>query len=70
MLFSMFVALIACTTVDESLYEGPTGEGNEIFCSSFADADELEQTEVALTGSGRLRVQLIVDRDNPKDDQQ
>lgn len=67
MLFSMFVALIACTTVDESLYEGPTGEGNEIFCSSFADADELEQTEVALTGSGRLRVQLIVDRDNPKD---
>ena len=60
--------MLACTAVDDTLYEGPTGEGNDIFCSSFADADSMEMMEVSsLQGSGRLRVQLIVDMDNPKD---
>ena len=59
---------LACTTVDDSLYEGPTGEGNNIFCSTFDDADMVQETDLpSLTGSGRLRVQLILDRDNPKD---
>ena len=60
--------LFGCTKVDESLYVGPTGEGSNIFCSTYADADLIQETEVpTLSGSGRLRVQLIVDRSNPKD---
>ena len=66
MVFS--ILWLACTAVDDSLYSGPTGEGNDIFCSSYDDADSIEETEVSsLVGSGRLRVQLIVDRSNPKD---
>jgi hypothetical protein len=66
MLFSML--WLACTAVDDSLYSGPTGEGNDIFCSSYDDADTIQETDVSsLVGSGRLRVQLIVDRSNPKD---
>lgn len=60
--------MLGCAPVDESLYEGPTGEGNDIFCSTFSDADAVETLELStLQGSGRLRVQLIVDMNNPKD---
>ena len=58
---------VGCATVDDSLYDGPTGSGNDIFCSDYGDADEFVETPLSLTGSGRLKVQLIVDKDNPKD---
>ena len=61
--------LLGCTSMDDTLYEGPTGEGNDIFCSSYDDADAIEMMELSsLQGSGRLKVQLIIDdEDNPKD---
>ena len=45
----MWISLImlACTAVDDTLYEGPTGEGNDIF-GSFDDAESVEMTRIAI----------------------
>ena len=60
--------LIACGESDEDLYTGPSGSGNDIFCNEFVDADESQSREDAgLVGSGRLNVQLVVDKVNPHD---
>ncbi len=61
------LTVMGCTATDDSLYDGPTGSGNDIFCSVYSEADEFVETPISLQGSGRLKVQLLVDRDNPKD---
>ena len=61
------LTVMGCTTNDDSLYDGPTGSGNDIFCSVYSEADEFVETPISLQGSGRLKVQLLVDRGNPKD---
>ena len=70
-MFLLFIQFFACTQEDESLYQGPTGEGNNIFCSTFDDANDFIETELeSLTGeNGRLKVQLIIDSDDPRDDE-
>lgn len=64
----VLLAIVGCGEKNEDVYTGPTGAGSDIFCNEFADAgDEQSIPDDALVGSGRLKMQLVVDRGNPKD---
>ena len=62
----LWMILFSCQEEEKST--GPTGVGNDVFCSSYEDADTEQFTEdVELAGSGVLEVQLVVDATNYKD---
>ena len=57
---------LACGDQKEA-YQGPTGEGIDIFCDEFAEAGLVNELPFNSASSGGLEAQLIIEGDTPKD---
>ena len=57
---------LACAD-QKAAYQGPTGEGIDIFCDEFSEAGDTNELPFNSASSGRLEAQLIIEGDDPKD---